>query len=169
MTWTQHDTFVGADILTHVILNEMNDNIVHLKSGYQNSEYTETAGISTTATSFTSMGANYESTFTPNPGATYLFMLMGAGRCSGAGNIVYFDLEIAGARVGDATVGIAGYAGMTNAGTVTTNPLKMINVWWITNGLAQVSTTFKWMWRVSAGTGQFANSTTWGLSVHREL
>ena len=168
MTWTQHGTLGDSDVLTDVILNQLNANIVHLKSDFQIAEFDEAAAITTTATSFASMGASYESTFTPNAGSTYLFMLHGAGRVSGAGNLMHFDLEIAGARVGDATVGMAVYSGMTNAGTFTTNPYKMINVWWIVNGLAQVSTTFKWMWKVSAGTGTFAG-TDWGRSVHREL
>lgn len=168
MTWTQHSTQNDNSVLTAAILNQMNDNVVHLKSAFQFYGYTETAPITTTATSFTSMGANYETTLTPTPGATYLCMLMGAGRVSGDGNIMRFDLEIAGSIQGDPTRGIAAFAGVSNAGTLTTNPYRMINVWWIVNGLAQVSTTFKWMWMVSAGTGTFAG-TSWGRPVIREL
>lgn len=152
MAWGTVAAFTENEVVTHTKLNQLADNIDYLRAPNQY-EYTyNSTEMTTTGTSFASLGANFEQTSFACTGRPILVLLVGSVRVTGSGSeIGNFDIEVDGSRIGHSTEGIVSIGRETNAGTVVTTPPYYASIGSIITGLSAGNHSFKMMWAVDSG------------------
>jgi hypothetical protein len=153
MAWATVAAFTDNEQVTAAKLNQMADNIEYLRAPNQY-EFFDGDGpeMTTTSTSFVSLGANFEQANFACTGRPILVLLQGSVRVTGAGSeIGNFDIEVDGSRIGHTTEGIISIARETNAGSVVTTPPYYASIGSIITGLSSGNHSFKMMWAVDSG------------------
>lgn len=152
MSWGTVAAFTENEVVNAAKLNQLADNIEYLRAPNFLSTFLGVGPeLTTTSTSFVSLGANFEKTITTT-GRPLLVLLLGSVRVTGsASEIGNFDIEVDSSRIGHSTEGIASVGRETNAGAVVTTPPYYASIGSIISGLSAASHTIKMMWAVDSG------------------
>lgn len=159
MAWTEIATLTQGQVITHTILNQMNDNIEYLRQP-NDAVSTIIGTVTTTSATLVSMGTDFEKTIVTY-GGPVLVLLTGPVKVTGADVQGTFDIEVNSVLIGGA--GISFFVGETNAGTFVNRPAYNCTIGYLIDGLSAGTYTFKMMWAVAAtgtlqlGTGGVAN------------
>lgn len=153
MAWVDIAAYTENQVLDAADLNQLADDIEYLRDP---NEYAYFYGngpeMTTTSTSFVSMGANFEQAAFLCTGRPVLVLLEGSVRVTGvAAEIGHFDIEVDGARIGSAGNGLVSVGRETNAGSVVSTPPYYANIGAIITGLAAGTHSIKMMWVVDSG------------------
>lgn len=153
MAWKNIAAYSENQVLDADDLNDLADNIEYLRAP---NSYEVFYGVgpemTTTSTTFTSLGAAFEVAAFACTGRPLLVRLLGSVRVTGSGSENgHFDIEIDGSRIGHTTAGIATVTRETNAGSVVTTPPYYASIGRIITGVAAGNHSVKMMWVVDSG------------------
>lgn len=153
MAWGTVAAFTDNEVVTAAKLNQLADNIEYLRAPNQY-EFFDGNGpeMTTTSTSFVSMGTDFEQLTFACTGRPVLVLLQGSVRVTGsASEIGRFDIKVDFARIGGSTQGLAAVGRETNAGSVVTTPPYFASIGAVITGLSAGNHGFTMMWAVDSG------------------
>lgn len=153
VTWVNIPAYTENQVLEAADLNQLADNLEYLRDP---NEYAFFDGngpeMTTTSTSFVSMGSDFEQAAFACTGRPVLVMLQASVRVTGsAAEIGHFDIEVDGARIGSAGNGLVSVGRETNAGSVVSTPPYYATIGAIIMGLAAGNHSFEMHWAVDSG------------------
>jgi hypothetical protein len=161
MAWTQPKTWSSEPLTSSDLNTHLRDNLEILKDP-ASGDYTlnEVSDYTTTSTTFVDVDAtNLSATLTTNGGDVFVFFAPLVAL--GSSQIVFFDLDVDGTRLGG------------NDGIVATVPTGVgvaVPIIAMVTGLTAGSHTIKLQWKVSAGTGKiYAGAGTANADVHPQF
>lgn len=152
MAWGTVAAFTDSEVVTHTKMNQLCSNIDYLRNANKATTFLGLGPeLTTTSTSFVSMGANFEKTITCT-GRPLLVLLQGSVRVTGAAaELGRFDIEVDGSRIGGTTAGLSTVGRQAFAGSVVAVTPYLASIGAIITGLSAASHTIKMMWNVDSG------------------
>lgn len=153
MSWGTVAAFADNEVVTHTKMNQLCSNIDYLRNANKATTFLGLGPeLTTTSTTFVSMGANFEKLNFSSTGRPLLVLLQGSVRVTGAGTENgRFDIEVDGTRIGGTTAGLVTVGRQAFAGSVVAVTPYLASIGAIITGLSVATHNIKMMWNVDSG------------------